>query len=416
MRLILSLLITLSSLFANIATVVDSVGDSTLQRAGKTIKVVPKLQLKEHDHITTGKNAKVKIFFQDSTAVSLGKNTSFKIDSYLYTGKKDSNARFNVVKGFFKTVTGKISKIAPNKFKLKTKTATIGIRGTVFSAEVGGRFDVVMCTDGTIVLFTKAGAVEVNAGSLGRVKKGARPKLRKYTQKEKEALLEKAGWNGSMTLKELIAFIKKNFKEPLRSQLLLTLQNILDKDSDERERYAPKVKVTNADDIGFVDEITINDRGLDSLEQREIEFYLEDLIDGKVIIQGLLESEDDKVSVKELFVEITTDGGKTWSRAKGHDEWEWSFKPELETNYEFSLRVVKQSKYVRYAPLKIGGISKSAFKVDAYTSPSKLQKAKTFTPKVITTQSIVIKFKKFTPKVITTQPIIIKFKEVSQEN
>ena len=339
MRLIFGFFLTLSYLYANIATVVDSVGDSTLLRAGKIIKVVAKLQLKEHDYIKTGKNAKVKIFFADNTAISLGKNTSFKIDSYLYTGKEDSNAKFNVVKGFFKTVTGKISKIAPDKFKLKTKTATIGIRGTVFGAEVGGKVDVVMCTDGTIALFTEDGVVELNAGSLGRVTQGSKPNLRKYTKKEKEALLQNAGWNGSMTLKELIAYIKKDFKEPLRSQLLLTLQNILDKDSDERERFAPKPKAQNAKDIGFVDAITLNDRELESLEQEEIEFYVEDLIDGAVIIEGLLESEDDNVDVKNLFVEITTDGGKNWTRADGNSEWIWSFK----TKAQKKLQILSQS-------------------------------------------------------------------------
>lgn len=98
-----------------------------------------------------------------------------------------------------------------------------------------------------------------------------------------------------------------------------------------------------ADEIGFIDDITINGREFDSLEQREIEFYPEDLQDGKVVVQGLLESLEDKVKVEELHVEITTDGGKSWNRALGLDEWEWSFRPEFEQVYEFSLRVVKDT-------------------------------------------------------------------------
>jgi len=98
-----------------------------------------------------------------------------------------------------------------------------------------------------------------------------------------------------------------------------------------------------ANDIGFIDDITINDREFDSLQEREIEFYQEDLIDGKVVVKGLLESEDTNTSVDELSVEITTDGGTTWSKAIGHADWEWSFTPELGNSYQFSLRVVKDT-------------------------------------------------------------------------
>lgn len=88
-----------------------------------------------------------------------------------------------------------------------------------------------------------------------------------------------------MSLKELIEYIKKNFKEPLRSQLLATLQNILEKDNDERKSYRGKAKTTNADDKSYVDSITINDREFDELPD-DVEFYPEDLKDGKVIVQA----------------------------------------------------------------------------------------------------------------------------------
>ena len=410
MRFILSFSLTISCLFANIATVVDSIGDSQLLRDGKSIAVVQKQKLKEHDTIKTGKDAKVKIFFSDNTAVSLGQNTSFEIDSYIFTGKKDSQVKFKVLKGFFKTVTGQIGKVAPNRFKLQTKNATIGIRGTVFAADIGEKADLVMCTDGTIVLFTPNGDVEVKAGKFGNADKGAKPKVKEYSQKEKAELIKQAGWHGSMSLKELISYIKVNFKEPLRSQLLATLQNILEKDSDERKKYRGKAKTKSADDKSFVDSITINDREFDELPE-DVEFYEDDLKDGKVIVQGILESEDENTPVESLHVEITTNGGESWSRAKGHGQWEWSFTPELEKSYEFSLRVVTQEKEDN-TPIKIAGagLVKQEFQKENKKLPA-LVKLEGFTPKVITTQPIVLKFKKFTPKVITTEPIVLKFKK-----
>lgn len=98
-----------------------------------------------------------------------------------------------------------------------------------------------------------------------------------------------------------------------------------------------------AEDLGFVDNITINERELDSLDETSIEFYRDDFENGQVKFQGLLESENSDTPVEELFVEITTDGGVSWSRATGHEEWEWSFTPELETVYEFSLRIVEDT-------------------------------------------------------------------------
>jgi hypothetical protein len=95
------------------------------------------------------------------------------------------------------------------------------------------------------------------------------------------------------------------------------------------------------DDIGYVDDITINGREFESLEQQTIEFYPEDLENGKVVIQGLLESQDKNIKPSELFVEISLDGGDTWTRANGHEDWEFSFTPEIAHTYEFSLRITK---------------------------------------------------------------------------
>ncbi len=404
------------SLSANIAVVVDKVGSITLTRAGESLPLQLKAQLQVHDMIKTGAGAKVKIFFRDNTAVSLGQNTSFSIDSYLFDGSKQSNAQFGIVKGFFKTVSGRIGKIAPNRFKLKTKNATIGIRGTVFAGTVGQKEDRVICTDGKIFVKSPFGTVDIGSGNGGVFYAAQNPQVKHYGEKEKLLIIKKAGWKGSKSLKELIEYIKKNFQEPLRGQLLATIQNILNKDSDARRKYLglqkklPLKKVVNADNISFVDDIHINGREMDSLDERSIEFYTDDLIDGKVVVDGMLESEDDSVKVEDLFVEISIDGGSTWKRAQGHNEWKWSFTPEIGEEYEFSLQVVKETtvhKKENFTPVVIAGASDT----DLFTSkePSSKVYKKQFSPKVITTQPIVLRFKAFTPKVIRTQPMVLKF-------
>ncbi len=98
-----------------------------------------------------------------------------------------------------------------------------------------------------------------------------------------------------------------------------------------------------ADDVGFVDDITINGREFESLEQQRIEFYPEDLQDGRVVIQGLLESQDSNTKAKALTVQISTNGGKSWNDAIGHEDWEYSFEPKIGYVYDFSLRIVKKT-------------------------------------------------------------------------
>ncbi len=347
MRVVFLFIFSIVYIYANIGVVVDSVGNSTLLRSGKFLKIEKKIEIKLHDTIVTQKGAMVKIFFKDKTVVSLGEKTSFAVDSYFYeNNNKKSNIKFRVLKGFFKTVTGEISKVAPQRFKLETKNATIGIRGTVFAAEVGEKVDVTICTNGTIVITTDAGSYELNKGGVARVSKSSAPKISKYTQKQKREIIKKSGWHGSMAQKELEGYIKKNYKEPLRSQLLGTLNSVLKKDNNINRKIKTKIKnsestLQDADDLGFIDDITINGREFDELPH-SIEFYTEDLKAGKVTISGLLESDKKSIPVNELSVAVSIDGGDSWRISKGHADWEFEFAPKIGKTYELSLKVVRK--------------------------------------------------------------------------
>ena len=129
----------------------------------------PKLEKK--DFISTDKNGKVQIVFNDKTIFTIGKNSTLDIADYLYdeSKPKKNKAKFNVLKGAFSSITGKIGKLNKSKFKLKTKSASIGIRGTIVKANQ----DVVMCTEGAITVETLNGAaVRVEAGQKTTVTSG----------------------------------------------------------------------------------------------------------------------------------------------------------------------------------------------------------------------------------------------------
>ena len=117
------------------------------------------------------------------------------------------------------------------------------------------------------------------------------------------------------------------------------------------------VNAVNADKDGYIDNITVNQREFDTLNNKEIVFYLDDLEDGKVVIRGILESNSKDISVHDLHVEVSIDGGKSWHIAQGNSEWQWGFKPIIGKTYKLSLRIVKFSKQITPKP----GIQKPVY-------------------------------------------------------
>ena len=118
------------------------------------------------DTVVTLERAKVQITFEDRTMITLGEKSHLSIDDYLYDDASDSKARFGATKGIFRVLTGKIGKIAPERFELRTENATVGIRGTEFVVQTDPRSgDRITCVMGLILVTPHRGAaIEVPAG------------------------------------------------------------------------------------------------------------------------------------------------------------------------------------------------------------------------------------------------------------
>lgn len=145
-------LLTLSltgSLFASIGKFAVVVGDVEVT-SGAIVKRAKTGQTLEKNDIIATANGKAQIVFTDSTVVTLGKNTSLNILDYLNDSEKKID--LFVGKGAFKVITGEIGKIAPDRFKLKTKTLTVGIRGTVFAGDLSSVQEKITCLDGKIIV------------------------------------------------------------------------------------------------------------------------------------------------------------------------------------------------------------------------------------------------------------------------
>jgi hypothetical protein len=87
------------------------------------------------DVVRTGADGKVSINFADDTSFNLSNNANMTLDEFVYDPNGKSNSTvFNLSKGAFTFVAGKIAKTGD--MKVETPVATMGIRGTTPHVEI----------------------------------------------------------------------------------------------------------------------------------------------------------------------------------------------------------------------------------------------------------------------------------------
>jgi hypothetical protein len=110
------------------------------------------------DKIKTDSNGQVELIFTDETKLVVGPNSQMVIEAYLLRSESQAN-NFTVraLGGSFRFITGKSEKQA---YKIKTPTATIGVRGTSFDLSVN-RYTAtnVILFEGAADICTKGGCV-----------------------------------------------------------------------------------------------------------------------------------------------------------------------------------------------------------------------------------------------------------------
>jgi hypothetical protein len=166
------------TLQAGIGKVTALEGSLSIERFGHTYQGHTGFTLDAHDTINTTANSKAQIIFNDQTAITIGQNSTFSIKQYLYRkSEHSSSALFSFTKGVFQTITGKISKISPKRFKLKTKTAVIGVRGTEIYMDIQPDKEYIACTGGAIHVTSDLTGVRVDVamGEATTVSSGGSP-------------------------------------------------------------------------------------------------------------------------------------------------------------------------------------------------------------------------------------------------
>ena len=82
------------------------------------------------DAITTGRDGEMHVHMDDNGLIAVRTGTSLRIEAYKANGGEDDSAVFRLLRGSLRSVTGWIGKNHPQKYAVRTASATIGIRGT----------------------------------------------------------------------------------------------------------------------------------------------------------------------------------------------------------------------------------------------------------------------------------------------
>ncbi|OAM52763.1 hypothetical protein A7981_04760 [Methylovorus sp. MM2] len=117
-----------------------SLGDvSALGADGRARTLSKGAEINPGDTIQTV-DGRAQVRFSDGGYISLQPNTQFKVEDYAFSGKADGSEKgfFSLVKGGLRAITGAIGH-GSNKsaYRVSTPVATIGIRGTEYTANYG---------------------------------------------------------------------------------------------------------------------------------------------------------------------------------------------------------------------------------------------------------------------------------------
>lgn len=165
-------------------SVIHPNGSQTAARKGDLVD--------EGDTIATGALAQAQLVMKDEGLIALRPDSRLRLDTYRFNGKADGSEQgvFGLLKGGFRSITGWIGRVNKDNYKIRTATATIGIRGTDHEALYipppvagesalgpAGTYDKV--NTGQTYLETGTGRIELSINQVGFVAaSGTQPPVR----------------------------------------------------------------------------------------------------------------------------------------------------------------------------------------------------------------------------------------------
>jgi hypothetical protein len=126
--------------------------------------------------LRTTPKARVLLEFADGTKVTLGANTEFQVKDYRYAPQAEvPKAAFELLRGVFRAITGKLGDQDPPDFTVTTAVAVLGIRGTDFWGGFlfSNALDVAVFAGKGVYVQNSAGRVDIVAPGYGTTVRSA---------------------------------------------------------------------------------------------------------------------------------------------------------------------------------------------------------------------------------------------------
>lgn len=173
----------------SVGRVIVSTGDVTVVRPGTSARSIERGdRIYEGDEIRTGRRGNAQIRFVDGALFDLDPDTRFAVDRYRSgEGQSAGSALMSFLSGALRTITGAIGRDSDDLYRMRTPTATIGVRGTGYSLyycdancadSVGGEPGLHgRVEDGGIRINTPRGSGDFGAGSFFFVPQGGMPRV-----------------------------------------------------------------------------------------------------------------------------------------------------------------------------------------------------------------------------------------------
>jgi hypothetical protein len=141
-----------SAKLVNVQGEVNAVDVASVRR-----RVVDGASVYPGETVETSAGARAVLIFRDDSRTTLGANTRFRVDNFVFDEQNPREGRFlvSLLRGSLRALTGLIGKANNRNVGFTTPTATIGIRGTGLDMDCGDG------ADGACNLFTWQGTIEV---------------------------------------------------------------------------------------------------------------------------------------------------------------------------------------------------------------------------------------------------------------
>ena len=121
-----------------IGVVRNAAGQASVTRGGAVLPATAGTRLHAGDTLVTGPDGSLGVILRDDSSLSLGPSSSLVLRDFLFS---PSEGKFGLLvrlsRGTMAYLSGLIGKLAPEKARFETPTATIGIRGTHFAVKAG---------------------------------------------------------------------------------------------------------------------------------------------------------------------------------------------------------------------------------------------------------------------------------------